>query len=39
MCRNSSGNYLRLVSTANDTDEVRNLDVSWVVDAARVAEA
>lgn len=41
MTRQQSGNNLRLVSTANETDEVKNLDVrhSWVVDAATVAEA
>jgi hypothetical protein len=35
------GNNLRLASTANETDEAKNLDVrhSWVVDAASVAEA
>jgi hypothetical protein len=31
---------LRLVSAANETDEVKNLDVrqSWVVDASSLAE-
>jgi hypothetical protein len=35
------GNDLHLASSANETDEVKNLDVrhSWVVDAASVAEA
>jgi hypothetical protein len=35
------GNNLRLAFSANETGEVKNLDVrhSWVVDAASVAEA
>jgi hypothetical protein len=33
------GNRLRLSSGASETDEVKNLDVFWVVDAASVAEA
>jgi hypothetical protein len=38
---NGSGNNLRLASTANETDEVKFLDVrhSRVVDAASVAQA
>jgi hypothetical protein len=32
------GNELRPSSGASETDEVKNLDVSWVVDAASVAE-
>ena len=41
MVNNGSGNSLRLVSTANETDEVENLDVRHpgVADAAIVAEA
>jgi hypothetical protein len=35
------GNNLRPVSSANETGEVKNVDVrhSWVADAASVAEA
>jgi hypothetical protein len=36
---NGLSNNLRLASSANETDEVKNLDVSWVVDAARMADA
>jgi hypothetical protein len=32
------GNKLRPSSGTSETDDVKNLDVSWVVDAARVAE-
>ena len=41
MTGQQSGDSLRLVSTANETDEVKNLDVRhpWVADAASVAEA
>jgi hypothetical protein len=33
------GNKSRPSSGASETDEVKNLGVSWVVDAASVAEA
>jgi hypothetical protein len=32
-------NNLRLASSANETDGMKNLGVFWVVDAASVAEA